>query len=143
MAIWSDPLNPLHIGVLHRLLSYYADMSRRRRAADRQSKRRVDVVKRFAAPAPDAVSLSIVLLKLRNNCVCCKESIARSAVPNGNTTPRTKRRNGETAKRATIVCRCECGQVVRLIGLTRERFAKQAQAVLGLNPRPDAGGNND
>ena len=37
-AIWNEPENEDHVPVLHRLLAYYADMARRRRAADRRSK---------------------------------------------------------------------------------------------------------
>jgi hypothetical protein len=108
------------------LLSYYADMSRRRRAADRQSKRRVGVAKRLAASAPgrrftiDRFSQVAEQLRLQQGIDCplgCTEWEYHA--------------QDETAKRVTIVCRCECGQVVRQIGLTREQFAEQAQAVLG------------
>jgi hypothetical protein len=40
LAIWNDPQNQDHVRVLHRLLQCYAEMVRRRRAADCQSKRR-------------------------------------------------------------------------------------------------------
>jgi hypothetical protein len=40
LAIWDEPDNPEHVGVLHRLLDYYAEMAKLRRQADRQSKNR-------------------------------------------------------------------------------------------------------
>lgn len=40
LAIWDEPQNPEHVRVLHRLLDYYAQMAKRRRQADKQSKNR-------------------------------------------------------------------------------------------------------
>jgi hypothetical protein len=40
LAIWEEPQNPEHVRVLHRLLDYYAQMAKRRRQADKQSKNR-------------------------------------------------------------------------------------------------------
>ena len=40
LAIWNAPGNDMHVRVLHRLLSYYAEMARTRRAADLQSKQK-------------------------------------------------------------------------------------------------------
>lgn len=40
LAIWEEPQNPEHVRVLHRLLDYYAQMAKRRRQADQQSKNR-------------------------------------------------------------------------------------------------------
>lgn len=38
LTIWHEPDDPNHVRILHRLLSYYSDVSRKRREADRQSK---------------------------------------------------------------------------------------------------------
>jgi hypothetical protein len=40
LAIWNEPQNPEHVGVLHGLLACYAEMAPNRREADRQSKQR-------------------------------------------------------------------------------------------------------
>jgi len=40
LAIWDEPHNPQHVGVLHRLLACYAEMAATRRQADRESKKR-------------------------------------------------------------------------------------------------------
>lgn len=40
LAIWNAPGDDMHVRVLHRLLSYYAEMARTRRAADLQSKQK-------------------------------------------------------------------------------------------------------
>lgn len=42
LAIWDEPQDQKHVGVLHRLLQYFAEMAQRKRAADRQSKQRSD-----------------------------------------------------------------------------------------------------
>lgn len=40
LAIWNEPHNQDHVGVLHRVLAYYPDMVRKRREADRLAKQR-------------------------------------------------------------------------------------------------------
>ena len=40
LAIWNDPQNPVHVGVLHRLFDDYGQMVRARRTADQQFKRK-------------------------------------------------------------------------------------------------------
>lgn len=40
LKIWEEPQNHRHVRVLHRLLAYYAEMVRKRRQADSQSKQR-------------------------------------------------------------------------------------------------------
>ncbi len=44
LGIWETPVDKSHVGVLHRLLQYYAEMASRRRQADRQIKERSPAV---------------------------------------------------------------------------------------------------
>ena len=42
LAIWDEPHEPGHVGVLHRMLYFYADMASERRAADQRFKSRFE-----------------------------------------------------------------------------------------------------
>lgn len=60
LAIWDEPQNQEHVRVLHRLLSYYAEMARKRRPADSQSKQRCPQVTADTMQKADGVGSDAV-----------------------------------------------------------------------------------
>jgi hypothetical protein len=56
LAIWDDPQNQEHVRVLHRLLSYYAEMARKRRPVDSRSKQRRPQVTVDSLQQPESVA---------------------------------------------------------------------------------------
>ncbi|MEQ8788667.1 MAG: hypothetical protein RIC55_20320 [Pirellulaceae bacterium] len=163
LAIWEEPDASVHVQILHRLLVDYADIARKRREADRRSKRRpvrdavetsdsqadeenelqrpdeqqdragrslagvVELMENFHSPStPEVDSFSQVADHIRGlHGIECDAACRRWEY----------RCDGESGSPVTIDIRCECGRVVRRLGLSVDEFAAHAERVLGWTRR--------
>jgi hypothetical protein len=167
LAIWQEPQNAEHVGVLHRLLACYAEMAAMRRAADRRSKtslrrpghgkathaRPAAVAMKWnlprrdrTAPTRHKVGLDEEVSIERQKLPPFQQVAARIRELRGITCSSgcldwdCSVEEGATEESVTITMRCGCGRCRQQIELTPEEFAEEAEKELGwlrLTPAED------